>query len=805
MSQVSELVDNERPEEFSLSERELPLVVLGEMVIMPHMTVPLQVGQGKSFRAMEQAWEEDQEVLLIFVSEDEIEGYKSGQPKQLPPVGVVARLGEFVKLPDGTVRIILEGLTRATTSGIMQSEPFYRVQCTPVVDIAAVGMEVEALIETVKQQIDEIVDYMGEVPQEAVAFVHRIDKPGHLADIVTYAPAFNFEERLEVLNELDASERLRKAYVMLARQLELLKLRQKIQQDTKDVLDQSQREYFLREQMRVIRRELGEDDESDDPVDELRRKIADLNAPDYVKQQANHELKRLAQQGMNSPESGVIRTYLDWLLNLPWAEEETTEISIAEASRVLDEDHYGLEKVKERILEYLAVRKLAGSKMRSPILCFVGPPGVGKTSLGRSIAKSLGRSFVRTSLGGIRDEAEIRGHRRTYIGAMPGRIIQGMKTAKSRYPVYVLDEIDKVGQDFRGDPTSALLEVLDPEQNGTFSDHYLEIPYDLAQVVFIATANQLEPIPAPLRDRMEIIEIGGYTEDEKLGIAQGFLVPKQREFHGLAEEQFKLSDGAILKLIREYTREAGVRSLEREVANLCRKVARKVAAAIDAGVPVVAQEIDAGDVSTYLGPERFSFGLAEEQDEIGVATGVSWSAAGGDVLSIEVLPVRGKGVLQLTGQLGDVMKESAQTAMSYVRFRAKDLGIDPDYFDQHNIHIHVPEGAVPKDGPSAGITLTTALISAMTGQPVRRDVAMTGEVTLRGRVLPIGGLKEKTLAAHRAGIRTFILPKDNAKDIVDLPKKVREDITLIPVSSMDEVLKIALSQVVLPKVIPPIA
>jgi ATP-dependent Lon protease len=775
-------------------ERELPLVVLGEMVIMPHMTVPLQVGQGKSYRAMEQAWEEDQEVLLIFVSEEEIEGYKSGQRQQLPHVGVIARLDEFIKLPDGTVRIILEGLTRALLGDAVQSDPFYRVRCKPLIDTEPIGMEIEALMETVKQQVDEFVDYLGEVPQDAVAFVHRIDKPGHLADIVTYAPSFEFAEKLDVLNELDPIERLRKSYLLLARQLELLKLRQKIQQDTKEVLDQSQREYFLREQMRVIRRELGEDEESDDPIDELRRKIADLKAPDYAKEQATHELKRLAQQGMNSPEAGVIRTYLDWIISLPWAEEEMPEISLAQAQKVLDEDHYGLEKVKERLLEYLAVRKLAGNKMRSPILCFVGPPGVGKTSLGRSIARALGRQFVRSSLGGIRDEAEIRGHRRTYIGALPGRIIQGMKTAKSRYPVYILDEVDKVGQDFRGDPTSALLEVLDPEQNGTFSDHYLEIPYDLSQVVFIATANQLDPVPSPLRDRMEIIEIGGYTEDEKLGIAQGFLVRKQREFHGLTLEQFQLTDAAIIKLVRMYTREAGVRNLEREIASLCRKIARKVAGAADEGTAEVSYTIDADDISTYLGPERYSFGLAEEQDEIGVATGVAYTASGGDTLSIEVLPVRGKGTLQLTGQLGDVMKESAQAALSYARFKAEALGVDPKYFEEHNIHIHIPEGAVPKDGPSAGITLTTALISAMTGQPVRRDVAMTGEVTLRGKVLPIGGLKEKTLAAHRAGIKTFILPKDNAKDIVELPQKVRDDLQLIPVSSMDEVLKIALTR-----------
>ncbi len=776
-------------------ERLLPLVVLGEMVIMPHMTIPLQVPQGKSYRAMERAWEEDHEVLLIFVRENELEGYKSTQAQQLPPTGVIARLEEFSKLPDGTARVIIEGLHRAVIGKAVQIQPFYRVSCMPVYDADVDSMEIQALMDTVKQQVDEFVDHLGEVPQEAIQFVHRIDRPGHLADIVTWGPAFDFRDRLDILNTLDPVTRLRKANTVLARQLELLKLRAKIQQDTKEVLDQSQREYFLREQMRVIRRELGEDDDSDDPIDELRRKVAELKAPDYVKNQALHEIKRLAQQGMNSPEAGVIRTYLDWLLNLPWAEEDHGEISIVEAQKVLDQDHFGLERVKERILEFLAVRKLAGNKMRSPILCFVGPPGVGKTSLGRSIARALNRQFIRTSLGGVRDEAEIRGHRRTYIGAMPGRVIQGMKSVKSNSPVYILDEVDKVGTDFRGDPTSALLEVLDPEQNNTFSDHYLEIPFDLSKVIFIATANQLEPIPGPLRDRMEIIEIGGYTEDEKLGIARGFLVPKQREFHGLQPEQLEITDGAVLKLVREYTREAGVRNLERELATLCRKVARKVAAATEPGAEDSPDHyvIDTDDVATYLGPERFTFGLAEERDEIGVATGVAWTSTGGDILSIEVLPVKGKGGLLLTGQLGDVMKESAQAAVSYVRSKADQLGIDTNYFEEHNIHIHIPEGAVPKDGPSAGITLTTALISAMTGQPVRRDVAMTGEVTLRGKVLAIGGLKEKTLAAHRAGIRTFILPKENAKDIVELPEKVRQDLNLIPVTSMDEVLQIALT------------
>ncbi|NJP04211.1 MAG: endopeptidase La [Chloroflexaceae bacterium] len=869
-------------------EREFPLVVLGETVIMPHMTVPLHVGQSKSFRAMDQAWEDDHNVLLIFVSEAEIENYKNNQPQQFPPIGVIARLMEFIKLPDGTVRIILEGLQRARIRGATQSDPYYRVRCVPIEDEDPTNMEIQALIETVKQQVDEFVDYLGEVPQEAVAFVHRITQPGHLADIVTWSPAFEFKDRLEILNTLDPVERLHKAYLILARRLELLKLRQKIQQDTKEVLDQSQREYFLREQIRVIRRELGEDEDGDDPIDDLRRKIFELDAPEYVREQAIHEFKRLAQQGMNSPESGVIRTYLDWILNLPWSDEEHPEISLTEAQRVLDEDHYGLDKVKERLLEYLAVRKLAGHKMRSPILCFVGPPGVGKTSLGRSIARALGRQFVRTSLGGIRDEAEIRGHRRTYIGAMPGRVIQSIKMAKSRSPIYMLDEIDKVGMDFRGDPTSALLEVLDPEQNHAFSDHYLEIPYDLSKVIFIATANQLDPIPMPLRDRMEVIEIGGYTEEEKLHIALGFLVPKQLEFHGLQPEQLTITEEAILMLIRRYTREAGVRNLERELASLCRKVARKVAsvddqtadradtdhaskndepvtepvpaarpmptaatmvsrlvtvsgpsvkteplttahetspqqtifeessevkaptsdkenssvnvptsdkdaaAAAAPAEPLMTFTIDADDVVGYLGSPRFSYGLVEEQDEIGVATGVSWTPSGGDILSIEVLPVRGKGTLQLTGHLGDVMKESAQTAMSYARSLADTFGVDSTYFDEHAFHIHVPEGAVPKDGPSAGITLTTALISAMTGKPVRRDVAMTGEVTLRGKVLAIGGLKEKTLAAHRAGIKTFILPKENVKDISDLPERIKEDLNLVPVASMDEVLNVAL-------------
>ncbi|GAC1646706.1 MAG: endopeptidase La [Herpetosiphon sp.] len=773
-------------------ERTLPMVILGEMVIMPRIPVPLQVAKGKSYRAMEDAMQGDKEVLLIFVPEAEIEGFKGTERQTLPPVGVIARLQEFSKRPDDTVQIILEGLVRAKIGDYVQSDPFYRVTCQATPDAEVTGSETEALMSEVKSQVEEIIGYMPDVSQEAVAFVKRIDFPGHLADVVAYGPEFEFEDRLALLYTLDPMERLTNVQRELSHQLELLRLRQKIQSETKDALDQSQKEYFLREQMKAIRRELGEDEFEEDPVDELKRKILELDAPDYVKEAATHELKRLIQQGMNSPESGVIRTYVDWILNLPWAKEQQQAIVLSEAQKILDEDHYGLEKVKERIIEYLAVRKLAGERMRSPILCFVGPPGVGKTSLGKSVARALGRRFVRASLGGVRDEAEIRGHRRTYIGAMPGRVIQSLKTAKSNQPVFILDEIDKLGADYRGDPTSALLEVLDPEQNNTFSDHYLEIPFDLSQVIFIATANQLDPIPMPLRDRMEVIELGGYTEDEKLEIARGFLVTKQREFHGLGQDQLTLTDEALLKLIRFYTREAGVRNLEREIAALCRKVARKVA---DTDEPT-SITIDAATIPDYLGPEKYSFGQAEAHDEIGVATGAVYTVAGGDLLQFEVLPLLGKGELRLTGQLGDVMRESAMAALSYARYRSADFGVAASYFEEHAIHIHVPEGAVPKDGPSAGITLTTALVSAMTGRAVRKDVAMTGEITLRGKVLPIGGLKEKTMAAHRAGIKTFILPQENAKDIVELPEKVRRELELIPVENMDQVLAIALQPLV---------
>jgi ATP-dependent Lon protease len=581
-------------------------------------------------------------------------------------------------------------------------------------------------------------------------------------------------------------ERLRLAGEFTRRHLEIAQLRTKIREEVKVNVDKAQREFFLREQLRAIQNELGEGAGEEAIADELRTKIEAAGMPEQAQEKALKELDRLKVVGMNSPEQGVIRTYLEWLTELPWSASTEDHLDVEEAARVLHEDHYGLEKVKDRILEFIAVRELAGTRMRSPILCFVGPPGVGKTSLGRSIARALGRNFWRTSLGGVRDEAEIRGHRRTYVGALPGRIIQGMRNVKTNNPVFMLDEVDKVGNDFRGDPSAALLEVLDPEQNHAFSDHYLEVPFDLSKVIFILTANLLDTVPPALRDRMEVINIAGYTEDEKLRIAEQFLVPKQREAHGLTDEQVTLPPETLHVLINSYTREAGVRNLEREIANLCRKAARRV----------VAKEIETAtiapdDLPTYLGPEKFSFSLAEEDDEVGVATGVAWTETGGDLLSIEVGIMEGKGEPILTGSLGQVMQESARTALSYARASARGLGVDPSFFDSHMIHVHVPAGAVPKDGPSAGIALTTALISALTGQPVRKDVAMTGEITLRGRVLPIGGLKEKMLAAHRGGIRTFLLPKKNAKDLVDLPEKVRE-MEIVEVEHIEEVLDRAL-------------
>ncbi|MEA2641381.1 MAG: ATP-dependent Lon protease, partial [Chloroflexota bacterium] len=633
---------------------------------------------------------------------------------------------------------------------------------------------------------ENLVEMSAAVPREVLQFVRGINDPGQLADHAAYSPEYTFEQRLRTLHTLDPVERLQLALEFTRRHLEIAQLRSKIREDVKSSVDKAQRDFYLREQLRVIQRELGEGEGETAVADELRTKIEDAGMPEAARDKALRELDRLKVVGMHSAEQGVIRTYLEWLTELPWSNATEDHVDIADAARILDEDHYGLEKVKDRIIEYIAVRGLAGDKMRSPILCFVGPPGVGKTSLGRSVARALGRTFWRTSLGGVRDEAEIRGHRRTYVGALPGRIIQGIRNAKTNNPVFMLDEIDKVGNDFRGDPSAALLEVLDPEQNFAFSDHYLEVPFDLSKVIFICTANVLDTIPPALRDRMEVISIAGYTEDEKQQIATRFLVPKQVESHGLRPEQLTLTDDALRGVIEGYTREAGVRNLEREIATLARKTARKVAAH-----EIEQATINADDLVEPLGPQKFTRSLTEEADEVGLVNGVAWTETGGELLSIEVTIMEGKGEPVITGHLGQVMQESARAALTYARANAHRFGVAPDWFDTHMIHVHVPAGAVPKDGPSAGLALTTALISAITGVPARRDVAMTGEVTIRGRALPIGGLKEKMLAAHRAGIKTFILPARNAKDLVDIPEKVRE-MDIVQVERVEEVLERAL-------------
>ncbi|HKG26350.1 MAG TPA: endopeptidase La, partial [Thermomicrobiales bacterium] len=651
------------------------------------------------------------------------------------------------------------------------------------------GEEADALIRAVLGMYEKVVKLSRSIPDDHYVAAINIDQAGWLADFVVADLELPIDQRQDILETLDPLERLHKASVFLAKELDVLELQNKIHSQVQTEVDKNQREYFLREQLKAIQKELGEADSGSRDMAGLREKIEAAGMPEEVQAKALIQVERLEQQHPFSPEIGVIRTYLEWLTELPWAVQTEDRLDLTEAAKILEEDHYGLEKVKERIIEYIAVRKLAGDRQRAPIICFVGPPGVGKTSLGRSIARAIGRNYVRMSLGGVRDEAEIRGHRRTYVGAMPGRVVKALRDAKSRNPVMVLDEIDKVGSDaFRGDPASALLEVLDPEQNSSFSDHYLEVPFDLSKVIFITTANLLEPIPPALRDRMEVIEVPGYTEVEKLAIARDFLLPKALESHGLTTEQLTVTDDAMRRVIREYTEESGVRNLERELGSLCRKAARRFAGD-DAPEEITIEDTD---LPTILGVPRYEFGRAEEQDEVGVATGAAVTSVGGDLLSIEVTIMEGKGDLILTGQLGEVMQESARAAISYARSHAMEYGIEGGYFDRRNIHVHIPAGAIPKDGPSAGITIATALISALTGRKVRKDVAMTGEVTLRGKVLPIGGLREKTLAAHRGGVRTFLLPRRNAKDLSELPEVVRNDMELIQVGSLAEVLEVAL-------------
>jgi len=761
---------------------EYPLLPVRDAVVFPHMMIPLFVGRDRSLRAVDEALDSDHCIMIVTQKEPEI---RDPAPEDMYSVGTVASIARTLRMPDGTTSILVEGLQRARVVEYTQTHGFYRVRTVPIFEDVEEQPLTEALMRAALALFEQCVQLSRSLPEDAFVTAMNAEDAGWLADVIASHLTLDTEERQEILETLDPVMRLQKLSVLLAKELDVLELEDQIQSQVLEEVDKSQREFVLREQMRIIQNELGDMDPLMAEKNELRDKIAARKMPAAVREKAEKELSRLDAMPPMSPETGIIRTYLDWLIDLPWTKETRDKADVSEVARLLDREHYGLPKAKERIVEYMAVRKLAGKKMRSPILCFVGPPGTGKTSLGRSIAKAMGRSFVRVSLGGIRDEAEIRGHRRTYIGALPGRIIQTMRRAKSINPVFMLDEIDKVGSDFRGDPAAALLEVLDPEQNNAFSDHYLDVDYDLSKVMFITTANILDTVALALEDRMEVIEFPGYIEEEKVEIAKRFLIPRQIEEHGLKELRF--SDQALRRMIREYSYEAGVRNLERAIATICRKVARTRVEGRRAPRLVTPQSL-----LRYLGPPRYTYGIMEENDEVGLATGIAWTAAGGDTMSVEVTLMEGKGNLILTGQLGEVMQESAQAALSYTRSHATDLGVKKSQFDKLDIHIHVPEGAIPKDGPSAGITIATALVSALSRRPVHREVGMTGEITLRGRILGIGGLKEKVLAAHRAGLKKVLLPKKNEKDLQEIPRKVRKDLEFIFVERMDEVLPVAL-------------
>ncbi|MDI3256532.1 MAG: endopeptidase La [Kyrpidia sp.] len=761
----------------------LPLLPLRGLLVFPTMVLHLDVGREKSVHALERAMVSERRILLASQMESHLD---DPGPGEIYSVGTIAEIKQMLKLPNGTIRVLVEGLTRATILRYAETDEVFLVEVEPVTEETGdPSPEIEARMRSVLHQFEQYVNLSKKITHETYLAVLDIEEPGRLADVIASHLPLKLKDKQAILEAFSVEDRLELLLRVLSDEREVLELERKINQRVRRQMEKTQKEYFLREQMKAIQKELGEKEGRLAETEQLREQLASLEMPEDIRERIAKEIDRLEKIPQASAEGSVVRTYIEWLMALPWKEPEPREIDIGRAGQVLDEDHYGLEKVKERIIEYLAVQKLA-HRLKGPILCFVGPPGVGKTSLAKSVARALGRRFVRVSLGGVRDEAEIRGHRRTYVGALPGRIIQGMKQAGEMDPVFLLDEIDKMSHDFRGDPASALLEVLDPEQNHTFSDHYIEMPYDLSRVMFITTANVVHTIPQPLLDRMEVIHIPGYTELEKLRIARGYLVPKQVEAHGLGPDQVSISDETLLKVVRSYTREAGVRNLERQIAAICRKAARRI---VEGKKKV---NVTKARLQSFLGPERFRFGMAEEQDQVGVATGLAWTEAGGDTLSIEVAVVPGKGKLTLTGQLGDVMKESAQAAFSYIRSRAGELQIPSGFPDEYDVHIHVPEGSIPKDGPSAGITMATALVSALTGRPVAKEVAMTGEITLRGRVLPIGGVKEKCLGAHRAGVQKVLLPKDNEKDVQDVPEAVRRQLTFVYVSHMDEVLAEAL-------------
>ncbi|MBS3918204.1 MAG: endopeptidase La [Deltaproteobacteria bacterium] len=776
----------DREKDFLSPPETLPLLPVRDVVVFPYMILPLFITREKSIKSLEEALAKDR--LIFLVSQKNL-SEEEPAVKDLYRVGTVALVMKMLKLPDGKIKILIQGLSKATVKEMIQVTPYLLARIENIKDpfLTEITLEIEALMRSVREQLERIASYGKFISPDLMFVLEGVDDPGRLADLVASNLELPVEKAQEILEIFDPIERLKKVSDLLGKEVQVLTMQAKIQSQAREEMTKSQREYYLREQMRAIKGELGEADERTKEFKELRQKIKKAKMPQEVEKSAHKELERLDQMHPDSAESSIVRTYLDWLIEMPWSKSTPNNLDIKKAKEVLDEDHYNLEKVKERILEYLSVHKLK-KRMKGPILCFIGPPGVGKTSLGKSIARALGRKFVRISLGGIRDEAEIRGHRRTYVGAMPGRIIQWIKQAGSNNPVFMMDEVDKIGVDFRGDPSSALLEVLDPEQNNAFSDHYLNVPFDLSQVMFITTGNVTDPIPSALKDRMEIIDIPGYTDREKLKIARTYLLPRQMEENGIGPNLLEISDQAILQIISQYTQEAGLRNLERELAAICRKVAKKVAEGKKEKTKITARNLH-----QLLGPPQFLPDEEQERNEIGVATGLAWTEIGGEVLHVEASTTPGKGSLILTGHLGEVMKESAQAAFTYTRSRGKAYRIKANDLNEKEVHIHVPAGAIPKDGPSAGITMAVSLISALSGIPVKKEVAMTGEITLRGRVLPVGGLKEKALAALRANIKKVVIPYRNKKDLVELPSYLRKKMDFLPVKHMDEVLRIALS------------
>jgi ATP-dependent Lon protease len=762
---------------------ELPILPLRGTVLYPDLILPIMVGRKKSVKLIDDAMDSDRIIGVITQKRSEIEDPKESD---LYSVGVAALILRMIRELDGSQRVIVQGVSRMKVREYIQREPYFKARSEVIDEGLVQGVEIDALMMNLKNLFSRAVELAPYLTSELGTMVSNIKSPSILADLIASNLNISTTEKEGILETFDVRERLSKVHLFLNKEVQVLELGNKIQSQVKEDMDRTQREYYLREQLKAIKKELGELDEHSTEIKELKEKIKKAKMPPEALTAAEKELDRLSKIPPASAEYTVARTYLDWLSELPWSETTEDNLDIDNAQKTLDEDHYDLEKVKKRILEYLAVRKLKAD-MKGPILCFVGPPGVGKTSLGKSIARTMGRKFIRISLGGVRDEAEIRGHRRTYVGALPGRIIQGIKKAGSNNPVFMLDEVDKIGMDFRGDPSSALLEVLDPEQNFSFSDHYIDVPFDLQKVMFITTANVLDTIPPALRDRMETLELPGYSEDQKMMIAKEFLIPKQVNEHGLSEELIEFQDSALQIIISSYTREAGVRNLEREIATICRGVAKEVARGIKEKVAIVPDNLH-----KFLGPVKFFPEVAERTSDPGVATGLAWTPTGGDIIFVEATKMRGEKGLTLTGQLGDVMKESAQAALAYVRSKSKELGIEEDFFEKNDIHIHVPAGAIPKDGPSAGITMFVALTSLLTNKPVRSDIAMTGEITLRGLVLPVGGIKEKVLAGMRAGIRTIILPKKNEKDLEEIPEHIRDQLNFKFIQRMDEAIELAL-------------